>query len=615
MNLTSKQQPRVKLTHEESDFFATLRMRATTDKIGQPLLSYLIFRMVPVAVVGTKTMAIDKHLRVYIDFEYMMEKGISFATEILGHEAWHPLKEHHQREESLPQPVDRDAWNLAADAEINDDIRKIIPKDSIFPESFDEKEDEVAEYYYRVLTKRREDAKKKAEPEKEEPEDKEEDQDKSENESQENEKDKTDSEDNDEEIDNEDSDSEEQDDENSDDNQNNDNGDQGSDGNGEPKEDSNNGDQNSDDVNDSGELTDEKSDNPGDKENGDGDPTDESDSSDEKGETPGDDTSEEQPSGNGTEPSNQDGNDSNSKNGQPSNSTESSKQNSQENQPGGGSEQSDEPGEEYHLPENPHCGTGDEESQEYELSSGEAEGVDDFEMNLILSEIAEAIKDEMQRNPGNVPGNLQLWVENFAKPAPTPWQKILRPALRSTIEWTKKSKIDYRWSTPARKQPMKDVYFPALRSPQIRLLLGVDTSGSHVHLLPRVASEVMTILKKTGIQGRNFNMVSVDTHIKDKPKRINKVSDLNFKGGGGTSMLPFFDLAVKMKKDIDIAVLLTDGGVPEWYKENPIPSINFVVCILGLEGYAGLDKDFKRAEQEMPWAKVIKIEVPKEELI
>jgi predicted metal-dependent peptidase len=578
MFLETERKSRSVLTEEENEFWITIRARATSKAFGQPLISHIFYRLVPISAPGLKTMAIDKHFRVYIDFEYMKKMGIEFATQVLNHEPWHPMRKHSNRAEDIGNDIDHDAWNLAADAEINDDIRERIPENSIFPQTFDAEDDETAEYYYAKIVTARE-AEKNEQEKNQQPEE----QNKPEKSG---DKDKGDEEDNDDSGDSDKSDEL---------------GDKESDEPGNTP-----GDMDSEESNKKGDPSEQKGNGKGDPsdEQGSGDPSE--DTSDSEG---GSDASEEKGSGSGS------GNSAGEGEGkEPGSGSGQGNPNSNN----GKGQSSSEQGELSTLPTNEVCSTDQEKIKEYLLDEDEAEAVSDFDQNIVLSEIAQKVRDETARNPGNVPNHMKLWADQFFKPTKTPWQKILRPAVRSVIEWTKKSKMDYHKQTPNRRQPIEGIRLPALRAPNPRMIVGVDTSGSHVPLLPRVSDELYTIIKSSGVKGKNLKMISIDTHIKDKPTIVNSIKDVKFTGGGGTSMLPFFDLTVKIKKDVDIALLLTDGEVPPgsrgWYPEKPTNGIQYIVCILGFEGDKEFEKSFIRAEKEMPWAKIVQIEVPKEEI-
>jgi predicted metal-dependent peptidase len=127
-----------KLTDEERDFFKLLLIRATSSDHGQPHLAYALFTLTPVSSPGLKTMGVDKKWRVYVDFEYMMEKGVEYAAKVLNHEPWHLLLNHNERYDSLDSlgagrrhiPM---VWNIAGDLSINHGIEKLVPDDGCFP--------------------------------------------------------------------------------------------------------------------------------------------------------------------------------------------------------------------------------------------------------------------------------------------------------------------------------------------------------------------------------------------------------------------------------------------------------------------------------------------------
>lgn len=128
------------LNAEEEKFFRQCVVRATSTH-GQPYIARALFKLVPISAPGLRTMGVDKFWRVYIDFEYMMDKGIPYAAGVLAHEPWHLLRNHEERGVQFRKPEGFDPdpaeWgmmtNIAGDLEINDDIRNLIPADSIFP--------------------------------------------------------------------------------------------------------------------------------------------------------------------------------------------------------------------------------------------------------------------------------------------------------------------------------------------------------------------------------------------------------------------------------------------------------------------------------------------------
>lgn len=79
----------------------------------------------PVAAPGYGTWAVDKYWRLYIDPALLVGDdawSVLDASGVLLHELGHLLRVHADRATALPQPFSHPLWNLAADAEINDDL-------------------------------------------------------------------------------------------------------------------------------------------------------------------------------------------------------------------------------------------------------------------------------------------------------------------------------------------------------------------------------------------------------------------------------------------------------------------------------------------------------------
>jgi predicted metal-dependent peptidase len=94
---------------------------------------------------GIPTLGIDKHWRIYWSQD-ALEKFSYTIPYILRHELEHLLRDHAGRCKAR-YPT---AWNIACDAEINDDI-KDLPEDCVFPEKLGAEEGLTAEEYYRNI--------------------------------------------------------------------------------------------------------------------------------------------------------------------------------------------------------------------------------------------------------------------------------------------------------------------------------------------------------------------------------------------------------------------------------------------------------------------------------
>lgn len=512
--MTSKKST-TQLTDEQKNFYQLIRMRAVSEKFGQPYVAYAVFRLIPVNAPGLGTMAVDEHYRVYIDFDYMMEQGMEFASQVLNHEVWHPLRSHSARFRELN--INHKLWNYAADMEINDDIVDRVPSISLFPKTYNLPDGQTAEWYAAELLKRQQQ-------------------------------------------------------------QNGQQNQQGQSGQGQQQQNGQSG------GNQQGQQQGQ-------------------------GQGQGNNQSGQGQQQNGGQGGNQQNGQQNPQNGQGGNQSGQGG-NQQDQQGNGGGGQGDDPSD--YLGPNPVCSSNDKDLADYKLGESEAETVSEFDQEIISREVAQEAKDYAGRKPGSVPAGIQLWADAKLAPTPTPWQKVLRGALRSAT--TVRGQIDYVRSRPARRQPVKDVILPALRAPKPRVAMGVDTSGSHVPMLPRVLDEIHTIVKQTGVRGNDFKVFTIDTMINSKAKPVTDARKVNLKGGGGTDMMPAFKWAAEHKKDIDVFVLMTDGEVPTWPDSIPTNMVKFVVCILHFEDDRYGEETYKTTENKIGnWAKVVHIVVPRED--
>lgn len=123
-----------------------------------PYFSHALFAMRPVALPGLDTFGVDPHWRLYMDPALLDGPGAwpaPLAGAVLLHEAGHLIRDHAGRAESLPAPQHL-AWNLAGDAEINDDLAAagiILPDGVVTPAALGLAPDKLAEEYYALLAR------------------------------------------------------------------------------------------------------------------------------------------------------------------------------------------------------------------------------------------------------------------------------------------------------------------------------------------------------------------------------------------------------------------------------------------------------------------------------
>lgn len=140
------------LTADEMRRLRLARMAAVE---AMPYFGRALFALVPVAAPGLGTFAVDQHARLYIDPAMLGEQwSIPHAGAVLIHEAGHVLRDHANRADAVDVSVDREVWNWAGDAEINDDLIAAglsLPGRPVTPAGLGCDDGLSAETYYRHL--------------------------------------------------------------------------------------------------------------------------------------------------------------------------------------------------------------------------------------------------------------------------------------------------------------------------------------------------------------------------------------------------------------------------------------------------------------------------------
>jgi predicted metal-dependent peptidase len=102
-------------------------------------------------------MAVDNYWRLYYNPNWVKSLSVGDATGVLYHEVLHLVRLHSGR--CLDIEANKDIWNIAADCEINDDLRDeakvsgdfTLPDDGTFPDTYNLPLYKSAEEYYALL--------------------------------------------------------------------------------------------------------------------------------------------------------------------------------------------------------------------------------------------------------------------------------------------------------------------------------------------------------------------------------------------------------------------------------------------------------------------------------
>ena len=118
--------------------------------------------LVPHPMPGLGTFAVSRRLVMLYDPAVVEEWSVETIAAVLVHEINHPMRSHHDRCERVH--AEPETWNVAADLEINDDIRRAtlrLPGGAMFADRFGLTEGLTAEEYYRKLLDQREQERQK----------------------------------------------------------------------------------------------------------------------------------------------------------------------------------------------------------------------------------------------------------------------------------------------------------------------------------------------------------------------------------------------------------------------------------------------------------------------
>lgn len=157
-------------------------------------------------------------------------------------------------------------------------------------------------------------------------------------------------------------------------------------------------------------------------------------------------------------------------------------------------------------------------------------------------------------------GQLPLGLERYAdklKEVEINWRVVLLRFIQQLIPH------DYDWSHRSKKGYALNVYLPNITKEKIKIVVGVDTSGSiGQEELTKFLSEVIGIartFRETIDMRIMFHDVNVQADYLIKNGNIPQIMAMKIRGGGGTSHRPLFNKVKEEVKDCECLISFTDG--------------------------------------------------------
>ena len=204
------------------------------------------------------------------------------------------------------------------------------------------------------------------------------------------------------------------------------------------------------------------------------------------------------------------------------------------------------------------------EGTESKDGQGQTPGVSEAIGELIRRQVARDVVDA-SKTQGNVPAGLLRWAQNKLDPT-IDWRRRLATVVRNAVREVL-GQTDYTNRRFSRRQhALGNVRLPALMTPQFKVGIVVDTSGSiGQEELDKELAEIQGILKCAGVGDVTTFVGDTDFVRTDK---VQKAKDIKVQGGGGTDMTRGLHMAFALRPRPEVVVLLTDGYTA-WPVERP----------------------------------------------
>jgi len=199
-------------------------------------------------------------------------------------------------------------------------------------------------------------------------------------------------------------------------------------------------------------------------------------------------------------------------------------------------------------------------------SEGGAPGLSRAEGEIVRRQVAEAIRIAAASDSrGTIPGYWKRWAEEKLRPRVN-WRRELAALIRHAAA-DAAGAADYSYRRPSRRQAASEAILPALRQPVPEVAVVVDTSGSVSDaMLAQALAEVAGVLRACGLR-QSVHVLAVDAQV-HTCRRVFRPKQVRLAGGGGTDMGAGIEAALRLRPRPQVVIVLTDGYTP-WPAEPP----------------------------------------------
>ena len=215
-----------------------------------------------------------------------------------------------------------------------------------------------------------------------------------------------------------------------------------------------------------------------------------------------------------------------------------------------------------------------------EAGEGDVPGLNEAEARAVQGQTAQAVEaHEKAHGRGSAAGFGTWAAEKLAKPV-TPWQQVLRGAVRSAVQY-RRGAADFTYSRPSRRSSaVSGVVMPAMHAPVPQVSVVLDTSGSMgSRELQAALSEVEGVCRAVAAQVR---VVTVDMVV-HTDKVVQNAKDVKIVGRGGTDMNAGIRRVVEGRrtKPCDVIVVITDGDTAMPARADVPRDVRLIYCLVG----------------------------------
>ena len=189
-----------------------------------------------------------------------------------------------------------------------------------------------------------------------------------------------------------------------------------------------------------------------------------------------------------------------------------------------------------------------------------------------VREAAVGAAQMVERTRGSLPAHIKGLVEALLKPE-IDWREQLQQFVTRTCSGENRN-----WNPPNRRHVHSGIYLQSRKGEKIRVVAGLDVSGSTASDIPKFLGELNGLVKSFGRY--ELTVVQCDTEVKsavtytdDDPLDLEN-EKFETVGGGGTRLTPIFEHIEANKDELapDAILILTDGCT-EFFSEDMDPGV------------------------------------------